>query len=270
VTVSVAHAVDTIWTSARAGVHFPEPLKGRLSPELGYRAQLGVLERHVAAGDAHVGWKVGLTSRATQDAFGRHEPAFGYLLRSGARTTGAVFPIAAFPCGFENELCLTIGAPLQGPGVTLAQARTAIVAVAPALEIVEIRGDLGGDFGLALADNLFQKAFVTGEATRPLAAHVDLGQAIVDVFVNGRHCEQARGAEVLGNPAASVAWLANKLAEFGRRLEAGMQVMSGSITRLYPVQAGDAVEARFQPFGRVAARFTADAERPPARRGESS
>jgi 2-keto-4-pentenoate hydratase len=67
--------------------------------------------------------------------------------------------------------------------------------------------------------------------------------------------EQARGAEVLGNPAASVAWLANKLAELGRRLEAGMQIMSGSLTRFYPANKGDHVEARFTPFGAVSARF---------------
>jgi 2-keto-4-pentenoate hydratase len=88
-----------------------------------------------------------------------------------------------------------------------------------------------------------------------LPDHVDLSKATVDVFVNGRHSEQALGAEVLGNPAASVAWLANKLAEFGRRLEAGMQIMSGSMTRLYPAKAGDAVEARFAPFGTVTTSF---------------
>ena len=253
-TVSIEHAVDSIWQSAQAGVYFPEELKGKLSPQQGYHVQLGVLGRYLSAGEAHVGWKVGLTSKATQDAFGLYEPAFGYLLRSGARASGATFP-AALPCGFENELCLTIGRTLEGPSVTLEQARASIGAVAPALEIVEIRGDLKGDFSLALADNLFQKAFVTGGPTSPLPDQVDLSKATVDVFVNGHHSERALGSEVLGNPAASVAWLANKLAEFGRRLEAGMQVMSGSMTRLYPAKAGDAVEARFTPFGAVTARF---------------
>jgi 2-keto-4-pentenoate hydratase len=84
----------------------------------------------------------------------------------------------------------------------------------------------------------------------------DVIDVIVDVFVNGTHMEQARGAEVLGNPAASVAWLASKLAEFGRPLDAGMQVMSGSFTRLYAATKGDHVEARFAPFGVVSARFT--------------
>jgi 2-keto-4-pentenoate hydratase len=37
-------------------------------------------------------------------------------------------------------------------------------------------------------------------------------------------------AEVWGNPAASVAWLANKLSQFGMALEAGQIVMSGAVT----------------------------------------
>jgi 2-keto-4-pentenoate hydratase len=255
VTVSIEHAVETIWKTAQAGVYFPGELKGKLATHQGYETQLGVLARHLAAGDAHVGWKVGLTSKATQDAVGLYEPAFGYLLAGGAKPNGTVFPTSSIPCGFENELCLTVGKALQGPGVTLEQARASIAAVAPALEIIEMRGDLKGEFGLALADNLFHKAFVTGQVTRPLPDHVDLSKATVDVFVNGRHSERALGSEVLGHPAASVAWLANKLAEFGRRLEAGMQIMSGSITRIYPAKAGDAVEARFEPFGTVTASF---------------
>lgn len=52
-----------------------------------------------------------------------------------------------------------------------------------------------------------------------------------------------------------MAWLANKLAELGRRLDAGMQIKSGSLTRLFPLNQGDRVESRFTPFGAVSARF---------------
>jgi 2-keto-4-pentenoate hydratase len=52
---------------------------------------------------------------------------------------------------------------------------------------------------------------------------------------------------------ASIAWLANKLAEFGLRLEAGMRVMSGSFTRQYTLASGDRVESRFEPIGAVRA-----------------
>jgi 2-keto-4-pentenoate hydratase len=125
--------------------------------------------------------------------------------------------------------------------------------VAPALEIVERRGDFTADLNLALADNAQQKAFVTGPG-HPLGG-LDLAAVTVDVIVNGAHQERARGAEVLGTPVASIAWLANKLAEFGRRLEAGMRVMSGSFTRQYSLAAGDRVESQFEPIGAVRAEF---------------
>ena len=67
--------------------------------------------------------------------------------------------------------------------------------------------------------------------------------------------ESAPGTNVMGDPAASVAWLANRLSEFGLALEAGAKVMSGSFTRQYPIALGDVAEAVFQPFGKVSAEF---------------
>lgn len=255
--MSIENAIEWVWRLSQAGVHFPKEWEGKLSQREAYEVQLGLLHRYVVTGDIHVGWKVGLTSKATQSQFGLYEPLFGFLLRSGARPSGTAFAWSELiRSGFEHELCLTVGKTLQGPGVTIEQARAAISAGAPALEVVELRGDLRRDLSLVLTDNGGQKAFVTGEPTTPVPAHVDLSAVTVDVFVNGTHMEQAQGAEVLGNPAASVAWLANKLAEFGRSLEEGMQVMSGSFTRLYAGAKGDYVEARFASFGVVSARFS--------------
>ena len=219
-----------------------------------YKAQLELLARCERAGERQAGWKVGLTARAMQAQQGVYEPVFGFLLLSGHRPSGTGFDFSALiRPGFENELCLTLGRPLAGPGVTLEQARSAVSHVAPALEIIEKRGDFGADLALSLADNAQQKAFVTGAAV-PLDA-LDLAEVTLDLAVNGVAQERARGAEVLGTPIASIAWLANKLAAYGRRLEAGARVMSGSFTRQYDIARGDAVEARFEPLGLVRAEF---------------
>ena len=247
---------DAIWTAAERGVYYPAEWRDKLSLDDGYRVQLAILGRLRARGETQAGWKVGLTAPAIQAQFGVHEPVFGFLLQSGARPSGTVFTHAELiRPGFENELCLTIGHTLRGPNVTLEQARAAIAAVAPALEIVETRGDLTGQLPLALADNSQQKAFVTGPAHPQPPEGFALSEATVEVLVNGHSLERASGTEVLGDPAASVAWLANKLAEFDLNLEAGMQIMSGSFTRQYPVAPGDHVEAHFEPFGSVTAAF---------------
>ena len=114
----------------------------RLSMEQGYRVQLGILERLIATGERQAGWKVGLTAAAMRAQHGVHEPCFGFLLASGNKPSGHVFRHAdLIKPGFENELCLTLGTTLRGPGIVFEQARAAIADVAPALEIVEKRGD---------------------------------------------------------------------------------------------------------------------------------
>lgn len=253
--MSVDQTIDAFWECARRGIHAPPEWKGRLSREEAYRVQLGMLERYVRHGDRHAGWKVGLTAKAMQAQQGVHEPVFGFLLASGERPSGTRFLYAdLIRPGFENELCLTVGRTLRGPGITTEQAAAALSGMAPALEIIERRGDFAGDLNLALADNAQQKAFVTGPSAA-VAPGFDLAAVSVDVIVNGTHSERAMGSEVLGTPAASVAWLANKLAEFGLSLEAGMRVMSGSFTRQYELKPGDRIEARFDPVGTAAADF---------------
>lgn len=248
-------ATEAFWEAARRGVYGPPEWKGRLSREQAYRVQLGILERHVRASDRQAGWKVGLTAKAMQAQQGVHEPVFGFLLATGERASGTRFRYAdLIHPGFENELCLTIGRTLRGPGITVGAAAAALSQMAPALEIIERRGDFAGDLNLALADNAQQKAFVTGAAI-PVPPGFDLAGVSVDVVVNGTQTERAMGSEVLGTPAASVAWLANKLAEFGLSLEAGMRVMSGSFTRQYELKPRDHIEARFTPVGTVAAEF---------------
>jgi 2-keto-4-pentenoate hydratase len=247
--------IEAFWEAARRGVYGPPEWKGRLSREQAYRVQLGMLARHVTAGDRHAGWKVGLTAKAMQAQQGVHEPVFGFLLATGERASGSHFRHAdLIHPGFENELCLTIGRTLRGPGISTGAAAAALSEMAPALEIIERRGDFAGDLNLALADNAQQKAFVTG-AVLPVPPGFDLAGVSVDVIVNGTQTERAMGSEVLGTPAASVAWLANKLAEFDLSLEAGMRVMSGSFTRQYELKRGDRIEARFAPVGAAIAEF---------------
>jgi len=252
--MNIEELTDVLWTSIQRGVHDPAALRAKLSVEQAYLVQLALLDRYLEAGEELAGWKVGLTAKAIQAQVNYHEPVFGFLLASGHRHSGQHFDFAGLIApGFENELCLTLGRTLQGPDVTLEQARRAVSHVAPALEIIEKRCAPPLDIPLVIADNNQQKAFVTG--TEIPLGDLDLGAATVDVTLNNVHQEQADGAEVSGTPIASVQWLANKLAGFGRKLEAGQRVMSGSFTRQYDLHAGDVVEATFEPIGIVSAAF---------------
>lgn len=253
--MSIEHAIEAFWDCARRRTAPPADWMQRLSREEAYRVQLGVLARHTAAGERQAGWKVGLTSKAMQVQQKVHEPVLGFLLASGERPSGTRFQFSdLINPGFENELCLTVGRTLRGPGITTVQAQEALAAMAPALEIIEKRGDFAADLNVSLADNAQQRAYVTGAAV-PVPPGFDLAKVTLELSVNGGAPDRASGAEVLGTPAASIAWLANKLAELGLALEAGMKVMSGSFTRQYPISRGDRIEATFTPLGPVRASF---------------
>ncbi len=247
-------ATESIWQSMRHGVHHPDEWAHRLDMQQGYAIQLGILRRRIALGERHAGWKVGLTAAAMRTQMKVHEPCFGFLLASGNVSSGHAFRFGELIApGIENELCLTFSTTLRGPGVTFEQARAAIGEVAPALEVIETRGDFAADLPLTMADNAQQRAFVTGTACA-LAAN-DLSQARVSVYIDDVLRDQAGGAEVMGNPINSIVWLANKLADFGHAIEAGQRVISGSFTRQYRLAGPARVRSVFEPFGTVEAQF---------------
>jgi 2-keto-4-pentenoate hydratase len=253
--MDIDQAAADLHARIRRGEHMPADWRGRLTMAQAYAVNLAILRRNVADGDAQAGWKVGLTAAAMRAQWNIPEPCFGVLMRSGHRESGTRFAFDALIApGIENELCLSIGERLAGPGVTAQRAARAIAWVAPALEVVEVRGDFSGDIALAMADNAQQKAFVTGKPT-PWDPSFDLAATTVEVRFGDAVRDRAAGIEVMGGPLHSIAWLANKLAEFGLALEPGMKVMSGSFTRQYRVERGDAVVARFEPFGEVGAAF---------------
>ena len=250
----VETSADLLWQAGTARDPVLQSLRGRLSIDAAYRVQLALLDRTVKAGEVQVGWKVGLTSAQLRSLLGHPEPVFGHLLESGRYTSGSTLdPRTLIRPAFEVELCMTMGSELRGPGVTLAQARAAIASVAPALEIIERRVGGAHDMALNIADDVSQKAFVVGPPV-PLGVR-DLAAVSASVGVNDSELAQASGSAVLGDPVASIAWLANALAPYGRHLRAGEVVMSGAFMPPTDIGQGDVVRADFGPVGVVEARF---------------
>lgn len=225
----------------------------------GYRVCLALIARHKANGNPQLGWKVGLTARAIREQIGADSPTFAVLYSTGRWPSGVSFPASSLTRpGWEVELCLKMGETLKGPDVTLAQAQAAIATVSPALEIIEHRPPPGqGTRPLSAADNGQQRAFVVGEETRFDPKIHDLAKVGVDLYVDGEFKERAYGNEILeSSPAASVVWLTRQLAEFDLALEAGSVIMSGSFTKQYRFDKAVGIDARFDTFGSVTAKFT--------------
>jgi 2-keto-4-pentenoate hydratase len=244
-------AIESFWAARTRGEWFPAAWHNKLTTDQAYEVLFGLMARRQTAGERQIGWKVGLTSKAIQQQFNVHEPVFGCILES--QPSGHEFaPADLISPGFENELCLRLGKDLSG-AITPDDARAAIDAVYPSLEIIETRGNLTEQLALALADNAQQKTVILGSPVR-LPQHLETVEA--RVIINGEVVATGTGDAVLGNPLNSVVWLAAKLSEFGRSLKAGEIIMSGSFTRQFPIRPGDRIRCEFSGIGAVETSMT--------------
>ncbi len=254
--MKVDEALDTMWDAFQQGDHFPEALRGKLSLDEGYQVQLGMMARRLDGGEKQAGWKIGLTSQAVRDAFGAEAPAFGYLLESGVYGPGHEFAFDEMTVPLiESELCITMGGGLKGPGVTREAVLDAVASVAPSYEILERRADLRADLALGVADNVLQTGFVPGTDIAPFPRDLDLAEIEAEVLTNGEEFLKCVSREVIENQLDSIAWLANKLAEFGVAVEAGQRIMSGSYYPPKPVNKGERWDTSFSGVGEIRVKF---------------
>ena len=228
----------------------------------GYAIQREWVELEVADGRSVRGWKIGLTSRAMQVSSQIDEPDYAPLMDDMFFAQGGDIPVQRFIAPrVEVEFAFVLGRPLQGPGVTIFDVLSAAEYVSPALEIIDARieqfdrdtkaprkvfdtiSDFAANAGIVLG----------GRPVKPM--DVDLRWAGALLHKNGVIEESGLGAAVLNHPATGVAWLANKIAPHGQRLEAGHVVLAGSFTRPVNGGAGDTFVADYGPLGTIGFRF---------------
>lgn len=221
-----------------------------------------VAQRH-AEGRKTIGWKVGLTSKAMQSVLGIATPDSGVLMDDMAFENGATIPADRFiQPRIEAELAFVLKSALQGPNVTVEQVLRATDYIIPALEILDTRilrvDPASGKTRTivdTISDNAANAGIVTGGQTmRPDAFDPRWAGAIV--MRNGEVEETGLGAGVLNQPALAVAWLANRLAQYGRHIDAGQIVLSGSFIRPIEARHGDTILADFGALGTVGCSFT--------------
>ena len=229
---------------------------GDLTVADAYAVQLANLELRLAGGDRVLGRKIGLTSLAMQTQLGVDQPDYGHLLASmavpngGAVTTGELIAPR-----IELEVAFLLGKSLEGPGITIADVLAATEAVFPSLEIIDSRiADWKIGLVDTVADNASSGRFVMPSRLTPVHG-LDLRLLGGIMEINGVLTSWSCGAAALGDPAACVAWLANALAAYGGRLEAGEILLSGALDKSVPVQAGDVVRAEFDRLGSASVRF---------------
>ncbi len=221
-----------------------------------YAAQREFVRRKLAGGIQQVGWKVGATTAPAQAAFGLSGPTYGVLFDNGAVPDGGSIPTALLISPrVEVEIAFHMEKDLAGPGVTPKQALDAAASVCAAFEIVDTRTrDWDVKMPEMIADNIFQARYVLG--VQHIAARtLDLAAVHAVLTKNDVEAAQGTGANVLGHPAAALAWLANRLADDGEQLRAGQVVLTGTLTPVVPAAAGDTLVADLGELGSVRVRF---------------
>jgi 2-keto-4-pentenoate hydratase len=216
---------------------------GLADVETAYAIQARWTEMRTSRGEQIAGRKIGLTSKAIQEQLGVSEPDYGTLWRTTFYevTAGQVdIPAATFlQPRIEGEIAFLIGKPLDEPGITPERVLAATDACALGIEIVASRiADWKIKLVDTIADNASYGGFTLGPWDKKMK-EADLGALAMTIRHNGVHAAEGLGSAALGHPAASTAWLANKLLEFGVALQPGDIVISGGITKMLPLKQGD-------------------------------
>ncbi len=248
---SIADALIVAERERKAIAPFTDAAPG-LDAGTGYQAQRMVVQHRLDAGERIIGAKLGLTSRAKQEAMGVHEPLSGWLTSGMVLPYGEPLPLAELiHPRVEPEIAFLIGQELQAPA-TITSVLAATEAVFAAVEVLDSRYE---DFRFRLPDviavNASGSRIVLGPRARPVGDLCDLRLLGCVLRSRGEVVATAAGGAVLGHPAAAVAWLVNTLSPDDWALQPGALVLSGGLTAPAPMGPGAVVSAEFDGLGTI-------------------
>jgi 2-oxo-hept-3-ene-1,7-dioate hydratase len=223
-----------------------------------YAVQSQMLSARDAAGFRRIGWKIGLTSRAMQEALQITTPDSGVLYDDMLFANGASIPAGRFiQPRVEAEIAFVLKSDLSGADLTREDVLSATDYVAPALELLDTR-ILRKDPATGairkvtdtISDNAANGGIVLGDG-RFDARTTDLRWMGCILKRDGIVEETGLGAGVLDDPVTGIIWLARRIATYGDKLSAGDIVLSGSFIRPVEAPAGSNFVADYGAFGEV-------------------
>ncbi len=198
-----------------------------------YKVQFAVHARLTGTGaDRIAGWKVAATLPAQYQPIGLSGPAFAGIHQSGVKASGVTFPKGSLlKYGIECEVVARIGRDVSARATPhdADSIKPFIGTLHCGMEVVENRfADVAKADGKArIADEFLQGACIVGPEIANWQA-LDLAAVRGRSLHDGRELAAGPGANVMGHPLTSLAWLANQLLAKGKALKAGDLVLTGS------------------------------------------
>nr|WP_238933442.1 fumarylacetoacetate hydrolase family protein [Brevibacillus choshinensis] len=220
---------------------------------MGYQVQRELVRLKKEQGQAILAYKMGITSQAKMKQMNVDEPIYGYVFdRMEVPDEGEVRLEEFIHPKVEAEIAFILAEDLEGPDVTMEEVLAKTEWIVPALEIIDSRfADFVFKLPDVIADNTSAAGVVFGNRRfRPDAFELDsIG---VTLCTNGEQRAEGVGAAVLGNPAISVAMLANMRYSHGMgKLAKGSMILSGAMTEAVMLKKGDHVTASYAKMGEV-------------------
>lgn len=228
-----------------------------------YTIQNAWRDLKVARGEALVGHKIGLTSRAMQQAMNISTPDSGFITESMVFEADSELRAEDF-CDpkLEIELAFVLAHDLSGLELSVDDVLDATDYVTPSVELIAARSyrkdpTTGRTRTVidTISDNAANAGIICG-GSRVGPRDVDLRWVSALGYRNGVIEETGVAAGVLDHPALGIAWLARRYAEQGLTLEAGQTILAGSFTRPIDVRAGDHFHFDFGPLDSFDLSFT--------------
>jgi len=214
---------------------------------------------YLETGRRLTGRKIGLTSKSVQQQLGVDAPDFGMLFADMELAPDEEVALGrVLQPKVEAEVAVVLERDLKHGQVTLSQLISAIAYVLPAVEIV---GSRIRDWDIRLldtvADNASSGLYALGTQPRKLS-EVDLRTCGMLMERAGEVVSLGVGAACLGHPLNAALWLARKMAEVGRPLQAGDVIMTGALGPMVTVAPGDVIETTIAGLGVVRTAFASN------------
>jgi 2-keto-4-pentenoate hydratase len=227
-----------------------------LTVEDAYQIQLNIVKNKLEEGRTIIGKKVGLTSAAMQKMLNVNEPDYGHLFDNMQFEDNAVIQIdSMISPKVEAEIGFVLAEDLVGPNVTFLDVMMATKFVVPTIEVIDSRVK---DWNIKLvdtvADNGSSAKVIVGNKQSTLES-LDLRTNSMVLYKNNELIATGAGAAALGHPAHAIAWLANKLHEFGITLKKDELILPGALSGAVEVNVNDKIVADFGAIGSVTVQF---------------
>jgi 2-keto-4-pentenoate hydratase len=210
---------------------------------------LGARGELLAGGASAVGWKVGFGAPASLELMHISAPLLGFLSDRTKLSSGATVDASTWARGVvEFEVAVYMGSDL-GAFATEVEARSAVSAIGPAIELANINLPVGPRSVTDIVGaNIFHEGFVLGTPD-PGRASINLDGLTARVVVDSVPWAQTSDLQALtGTYSGIVATVATTLESQGQRLRAGEVIITGSVIPPIDVAEGSNFEFILDPF----------------------